>query len=187
MSRFPRILGIDPGSRVIGFALMGANKLSPRSPRDWNVLEAGVIRASTDLLMPARLGEIHNALYDLAGEFSPDIVAIEKAFHGVNSATAIKLGEARGALIAAVGRHGIPVREITPSQVKQTVAGNGAASKELVYQALQALIGFNKGNLPHDASDALAIAFAISLSEFPKSPVIAARGFTQRPPARSGC
>lgn len=164
MAKFPKILGIDPGSRVIGFALLGATKPNPLAPKDWVVLDAGVLRASPELTMIERLGEIHNALYDLTLELQPTMVAIEKAFHGVNSATAIKLGEARGALIAAVARLGLPISEITPAQVKRLIAGHGAASKDQVYMALQALMGFNKGRLPHDASDALAIALTASLS-----------------------
>ena len=73
MAKFPKILGIDPGSRVIGFALLGATKAVPLAPRDWVVLDAGVLRASPDLAMPARLGEIHTALYDLAVELQPTI------------------------------------------------------------------------------------------------------------------
>lgn len=167
MAKFPKILGIDPGSRVIGFALLGATKALPLGPRDWVVLDAGVLRASSELSMTERLGEIHNALHDLAVELNPTAVAIEKSFHGVNSATAIKLGEARGALISAVARLGLPIYEITPAQVKRLVAGHGAASKEQVYMALQALMGFNKGRLPHDASDALAIALTASLNLTP--------------------
>lgn len=164
MSRFPRILGIDPGTRVIGFALLGANKVRPLSPRDWLVLDVGVLRASETVAMPSRLGEIHNALFDLAAELGPTSVAIEKSFHGVNSSTALKLGEARGAILSAMGRHRLPIYEVTPAQVKKIVAGNGAASKEQVYLSLQALLGFDKGRLPHDASDALAIALTASLA-----------------------
>jgi crossover junction endodeoxyribonuclease RuvC len=114
--------------------------------------------------MTARLGEIHGALYELTLELNPSLVVIEKAFHGVNAATAIKLGEARGSIIAAVARLGLPICEITPAQVKRLIAGHGAASKDQVYQALQSLMGFNKGRLPHDASDALAIALTASMT-----------------------
>jgi crossover junction endodeoxyribonuclease RuvC len=170
MTRFPRILGIDPGSRVVGFALIGASKPIPRIPADWKILDAGIMRANANLAMPPRLSELHSTLFDLIGELGPTSVGIEKAFHGVNPQSAIKLGEARGALIAAIGRHGIPVHEVTPAEVKRVVAGHGAATKEQVYQALQALMGFNKGTLPLDASDALAIAFAVSLSAFVPEP-----------------
>ena len=160
-TRFPRILGIDPGSRVIGFAVLEAKKIVPRSPMDWVVVDVGVVRMSTNLSMLDRICEIHDTFYDLIHELKPTIVGIEKAFHGVNSASALKLSEARGALISAVGRHKISITEITPAEVKRIVAGSGAASKEQVYQALQVILGFNKGRLPLDASDALAIAFSI--------------------------
>jgi len=180
MTERPKILGIDPGSRVVGFALIGALKARPVSPKDWTVLDVGVIRATADLSSTQRLGEIHNALFDLIQEMQPQHIAIEKAFHGVNAATAIKLGEARGAIIAASSRHGLPVHEITPAQVKRIIAGNGAATKEQVYMALQALMGFNRGRLPLDASDALAIAYAASLDIF--SPISkAASGGHRRP------
>ncbi len=161
--RFPRILGIDPGSRVIGFALMEAKKLVPRSPKDWMVVDVGVVRASTSLTMVDRICEIHDAFYGLIQELMPTLVGIERVFQGVNPSSTIKLSEARGALISAVGRHKIPVREITPAEVKRIVAGNGAATKEQVYQCLQALMSFDKGRLPLDASDALGIAFSVSI------------------------
>jgi crossover junction endodeoxyribonuclease RuvC len=160
----PKILGIDPGSRVVGFALIGAVKAKPVSPKDWVVLDVGVIRTSTELSMPARLGQIHGAIFDLLSEMAPQYAAIEKAFHGVNAGTALKLGEARGAIIAAFSRRSVPTLEITPAEVKRIIAGNGAASKEQVYQALQALLGFERGRLPLDASDALAIAYASALA-----------------------
>ena len=170
MTHCPRILGIDPGSRVVGFALIGAKKPIPRVPADWKILDAGIMRANANLAMPPRLTELHATLFDLVAELGPTAAGIEKAFQGVNAQSAIKLGEARGALIAAIGRHGIPVHEITPAEVKRVVAGHGAATKEQVYQALQALMGFNKGDLPLDASDALAIAFAVSLKAFLPEP-----------------
>jgi crossover junction endodeoxyribonuclease RuvC len=160
----PKILGIDPGSRVVGFALIGAVKAKPLSPKDWVVLDVGVIRTSAELPMPSRLGQIHGAIFDLLTEMSPQYAAIEKAFHGVNAGTALKLGEARGAIIAAFSRHSVPTLEITPAEVKRIIAGSGAASKEQVYQALQALLGFERGRLPLDASDALAIAYASALA-----------------------
>jgi crossover junction endodeoxyribonuclease RuvC len=109
------------------------------------------------------LGEIHAALHHLIAESVPSLVAIEKAFHGLNAATAIKLGEARGALIAAVLRHQLPLHEVTPAEVKRLIAGHGAADKEQVYRALKSLTGFELGELPLDASDALGIALAASL------------------------
>lgn len=133
-------------------------------PRDFEVLDAGVIKANTDLTVPERLGLIHDAVHALAGELSPTLCAIEKAFHGVNAASAIKLGEARGAIVAAVRRHGLQIFEITPAEVKRTIACAGAASKEDVCRAVTALLGFERGKLPFDATDAVAIALACGLN-----------------------
>jgi crossover junction endodeoxyribonuclease RuvC len=170
----PKILGIDPGTRVIGFAVIEATKLRPLGPKDWAIADIGVMRASSGLSLTTRLGEIHAALHHLIAESVPSLVAIEKAFHGLNAATAIKLGEARGALIAAVLRHQLPLHEVTPAEVKRLIAGHGAADKEQVYRALKSLTGFELGELPLDASDALGIALAASLRVMVPAQVAAA-------------
>jgi crossover junction endodeoxyribonuclease RuvC len=182
----PRILGIDPGSRVIGFALIEGLKARPLGPRDWAVMDVGVMKASAGLELTARLGEIHCGLYDVIAQTAPTIVAIEKAFHGANASTAIKLGEARGALIAAIMRHNLPLHEITPAEVKRLIAGHGAADKEQVYKALKSILGFDRGCLPFDASDALGIALASSLRMDAKAVLPISTSKAQyRQPARS--
>lgn len=164
---FPVILGIDPGSRVVGFAILRARVARPRMPRDFEVFDAGVIKAKDGLSVPERLGLIHEAVHVLASEVSPTHCAIEKAFHGVNAASAIKLGEARGAIVAAARRHKLPIFEITPAEVKRTIACTGAASKEDVCRAVTNLLGFERGKLPFDATDAVAIALACGLNMKP--------------------
>ncbi len=161
---FPVIIGIDPGSRVVGFAILRAKVAKPRMPRDFVVVDAGVIKTNVDLSMPERLGHIHDAVHGLTAELSPTHCAIEKAFYGVNASSALKLGEARGAIVAAVRRHGLSVFEITPAEVKRTIACAGAASKEDVCRAVTALLGFDRGKLPFDATDAVAIALACGLN-----------------------
>ncbi len=158
------IIGIDPGSRVVGFAILRAKVAKPRMPRDFVVVDAGVIKTNVDLSMPERLGHIHDAVHGLTAELSPTHCAIEKAFYGVNASSALKLGEARGAIVAAVRRHGLSVFEITPAEVKRTIACAGAASKEDVCRAVTALLGFDRGKLPFDATDAVAIALACGLN-----------------------
>lgn len=172
-----RILGIDPGTRLVGFALLEAKKVNPLNPRDWAVADAGVIRAHVDLSVSERLALIHEAMFDLMTEFSPNHVAIERAFHGKNAASSIKLGEARGVLIAAAGRYGVPILEFSPTQVKRTVGGSGAASKDDLAAALRSLLGFSRGVLPLDASDAVAIALTCSLGlRIPLAPAKQATG-----------
>lgn len=160
----PRILGIDPGSRVIGFAVLESIKERPFGPRDWIVLDAGVIKAPQTDLAAERLAAIHETIFELITELQPQHGAIERTFQGINAASGIKLGEARGAIIAALGRHSLPVMEFSPTVIKRTVGGSGAATKEQVANAIMSLMGFQRGRLPLDATDAVAIALTGALN-----------------------
>jgi crossover junction endodeoxyribonuclease RuvC len=160
-----KIMGIDPGSRVVGFAILQAKSACPRSPRDWTVIDAGVLKPQGTLPMVTRLKLIHQAVFELIAQHGCELFAIEKAFHGVNAATAIKLGEARGAIMAAAGRHNCEIVEFTPAEVKRYIGGGGRAKKEQLAGALEALIGFKRGHLPLDASDAVAIALSAGMSQ----------------------
>ena len=153
-----RIIGIDPGSRIAGFAVIESRKPVPYRPSDFMILGAGAIKANPKLKYDERIGFLHEALYGLVAEWKPTICAIEKSFVGVNPNSSLRLGEARGALISAMHRHLIPIVEVTPTRVKSTIAGHGQATKEEVSLALKALLNFERGKLPYDVSDALAIA-----------------------------
>ncbi|MEN9833897.1 MAG: hypothetical protein RL011_90 [Pseudomonadota bacterium] len=157
------ILGIDPGSRITGFALLRAKKPLPLVPRDFAVVEAGVLRADAAMPYAERIGLLHLALCELLVEHRPDVCVIEKAFFDKNASSALKLGELRGAYIAACARSQVPVAELTPADVKKTIAGNGRADKQAIALALHALLGFNRGSLPHDATDALALSLCHGL------------------------
>lgn len=157
------ILGIDPGSRITGFALLRAKKPLPVMPRDFSVVEAGVLRADAALPYAQRIGLLHLALCELLTEHRPDVCVIERAFFDKNANSALKLGELRGAYIAACARSQVPVAELTPADVKKTIAGNGRADKEAIALALHGLLGFNRGSLPHDATDALALSLCHGL------------------------
>ena len=159
------ILGIDPGSRATGFALLRARRPAAFTANDFVVVEAGVLRPDPKLSFMERLGLLHIALFDLVSQHSPDVCVIERAFVDKNANTAIKLGELRGAFMAACVRCGVPVAELTPADVKRTIAGNGRADKEAISLALQTLLGFKRGSLPHDATDALALSLCHGLRE----------------------
>ena len=133
-------------------------------PNDFLLAEAGVIKSNLKLSHAERIGLLHDSLVSLIEELQPDVVVLEKAFYGVNVSSALKLGETRGALIAAARRFSLPVRELTPASVKKTIAGNGRASKEEVNLALRTLLKFELGSLPHDVSDAVALALCYGLS-----------------------
>ena len=157
------ILGVDPGSRVAGYAFIRARKANPVLPTDFDVVEAGVLRASADLPYAQRIGLMHEALHGLVLQHGPDVCVLEKAFFDKNVSSALKLGEVRGAFIAACARCSVPVDEITPAEVKKTITGNGRAEKELVSLSLKTLMGFDRGALPHDVTDALAISLCFGL------------------------
>ncbi len=158
-----RILGIDPGSRITGFGILQI----PRGAvnfRNIQVIAVGTLRSKASLSSTERTGYLHEAVYKLAAEYAPEICVIEKAFTGINPFSALRLGETRGAMIAAVRRLGIEVAEITPTQVKKTITGQGHADKEQVAAALRYLLSFDRGSLPADASDAVAIGLSYGLS-----------------------
>lgn len=132
-------------------------------PRDFEIVEAGVLRADPNLAHGERIGLLHVALHELMERLTPDACVMEKAFCDKNVSTALKLGEVRGAFIAAGARLGLPTFEITPAEVKKTITGNGRSEKELVSLSLKALMGFDRGTLPHDVTDAVAIALCLAL------------------------
>lgn len=159
-----KILGIDPGTRIVGFGLLECRKRYSVSPRDYRVKDAGVLKADPKLKALQRISVLHQAVYDLLNETNPDICVIESAFLGANPQSALKLGQARGAIISAFGRKSLPVAEITPTEVKKYVTGSGCSEKKNVADALFRLLNFDKGRLPYDVTDALAIAFSYPLS-----------------------
>lgn len=162
--RNPVILGVDPGSRVTGYAFLRAKRETPVVPGDLAIIDAGVLRAPVSLDIAVRIGLLHEALHELMCEHKPTVLVLEKAFCDRNVATAMKLGEMRGAYFAAAARCGVPIEEITPAEVKKTITGNGRADKDLVSAAIKTLAGFDRGNLPHDVTDALAIGYSFGLS-----------------------
>jgi len=145
-----RILGIDPGSRVTGY---GVVELTAKGPA---YLASGCIRpAAGDFI--DRLGEIYRGVDALIREHAPHEVAIEEVFLASNAASALKLGQARGAAIAAAVAARLPVAEYAARRVKLAVVGTGKASKPQVQHMVRVLLGLS-GRPSADAADALAIA-----------------------------
>lgn len=146
----PRILGIDPGSRATGYGVIDSTH-----QRHQYVL-SGCIRTQ-QAAFPDRLGEIFHGLRDVLSETNPTHVAIEQIFVSNSAVSALKLGQARGAAIAAVVTLGLPVYEYTPRSVKQSLVGTGSAAKEQVQHMVRVLLG-RQQKMSLDESDALAIA-----------------------------
>jgi crossover junction endodeoxyribonuclease RuvC len=157
------ILGVDPGSRVAGYAFIRPRKARPVTPRDFEVVDAGVLRAQATLAYCERIALLHDALFELMREHEPEVCVLERAFADKNISSALRLGEVRGAFIAAAGRNGVRIEEITPAEVKKTITGNGRADKDMESATIAALTGFDRGGLPHDVTDALAISLCYGL------------------------
>lgn len=144
------ILGIDPGSRVTGYGVIR------QVGRQLSYLGSGCIRTKVDDL-PSRLKLIYAGVTEIITQFQPDYFAIEQVFMAKNAASALKLGQARGAAIVAAATQNLPVAEYEARKVKQSVVGNGAADKIQVQHMVKTLL-----RLPaapqEDAADALAVA-----------------------------
>jgi crossover junction endodeoxyribonuclease RuvC len=145
-----RVLGIDPGSRTTGYGVIELDGSALRR------VTGGVIRVSRGSFA-ARLARIHAEITGIIAEIRPHSVALEAVFTARNPRSALLLGQARGAALAACGQSGLETAEYAPSQVKAAVTGYGAADKSQVQQMVQRLLGL-RGRQPVDESDALAVA-----------------------------
>ena len=149
------ILGIDPGSRRIGYGLIkvAGNSLS--------ILEAGILKISSPDDAEA-LDEAHQGALALIRKYRPEILGIEKLYFAKNRKTAIGVAQARGVIIALAIRQGLEVLEYSPSEVKSGVAGYGLADKQAVAKMVRAIFGRPDLRVIDDASDALAVAYLAS-------------------------
>ena len=161
------ILGIDPGTMVLGYGLIHVKGSK------MHMLNCGVIDLKKLSTHPDKLKRIFDRLDSLIREYKPDEMAIEAPFFGKNVQSMIKLGRAQGVAIAASLSHNVPFEEYTPKSVKQSVTGNGSASKEQVAAMLQVLLNFTEMPKYLDATDGLAVAvchhFSKGIGEHNKS------------------
>lgn len=153
MSELPRrILGIDPGTNILGFAV-----IEPGSPQV-KVLELGVLRLGAADSPYNKLKRIYDRVQELINAFHPGEMAIEAPFYGNNVQSMLKLGRAQGVAIAAAIAINLEVTEYSPKKVKQSVTGNGNASKEQVAAMLANQLKLDLSGQYLDATDALAVA-----------------------------
>ena len=146
------ILGLDPGSRHTGFAL-----LESRGDQ-LDAVDFGRFSCPATQPVPRRLASLVEQLTDLLDRQPPQVAVLETPFHGLNSRSLVVLAEARGALLATLASRNIEITEYSPAEVKSAVAGNGRADKTQVARMVSVLLALDAGNLSSDASDALAIA-----------------------------
>ena len=149
------ILGIDPGYGRTGYAV-----LRKRSPQRIDLLAYGCIETEKHVAHHLRLAQLEKAIRQLMTAHRPDLLAIEKLFFVKNVTTALRVGEARGVILASAGKRKLPVVEFTPTEIKQAVTGYGNASKTQIQKMVGRLFGLTKAITPDDAADAVAIAWA---------------------------
>lgn len=148
-----RILGIDPGTGILGF---GVIDFQPR--RHPVVVDVGVIATPVHTHLKERILDIHDSLTEIVETTHPDVMSIEKLFFARNITTAISVAEARGVVILVAAQHDMPVFEYTPLQIKQTLTGYGRADKKQVQEMVRLQLGMKTVVKPDDAADALAAA-----------------------------
>jgi crossover junction endodeoxyribonuclease RuvC len=146
------ILGIDPGTIVLGYGLV---RISGKS---LSLIEMGVLRMQKIPDPFERLGRIYKRIDSLIEEFKPAEVAIEAPFFGKNVQSMLKLGRAQGVALASAFNRGIPVFEYSPRKIKQSITGNGNASKEQVAVMVKNILKFEEVPEYLDATDAIAAA-----------------------------
>ncbi len=148
------IIGIDPGTNIMGYGILGVNGKKP------DMIAMGVIELSKFESHYMRLRRIYDRVLSLVEQYLPDEMAIEAPFFGKNVQSMLKLGRAQGVAMAAALSRQVPITEYEPRKIKMAITGNGAASKEQVQEMLRRILNLKSEQLlPQlDASDALAAA-----------------------------
>lgn len=158
-SRLPlggRILGIDPGLRITGYAVIEAGQRGP------SVVEAGVIHSSDGPGKPemaARIRTLYDSTVEVIAQFRPQVVAVEQLYaHYQHPRTAILMAHARGVIFLAAAQQNLPLISYNATRIKKTITGNGRAPKDQVQRTIQRELGLATPLEPSDVADALAAA-----------------------------
>ncbi len=162
-----RILGIDPGSLRMGFGVV------EKSGTKLVGIAAGVIRVPQSMPMPKRLMLLRRAVVDLIAQYAPNECAVEDVFFSNDVRAALKLGQARGVILATFAEHDLEIGEYPPAVIKRAVAGSGNADKTQVARMVMTMLRFDSAPTA-DATDALAIAITHA-NRSPLASLIAAK------------
>jgi len=147
-------MGLDPGLHATGYGVVETT--AGNQPR---LIEAGVLRIPAGGPLSARLNILHDSMEELLDELAPGAVAVEELFsHYARPRTAVIMGHARGVLLLAAGKRGIPTASYLPTKVKRALTGHGRASKEQMQQAIMIQFNLPAPPEPPDVADALAVA-----------------------------
>jgi crossover junction endodeoxyribonuclease RuvC len=154
-----RILGIDPGLNVCGYACLDCDAHTEA------VLEAGVIQTQRDLRIEQRLDQIAMDIGTLLEHFKPQVVAVEQLYsHYAHPRTAILMGHARGVILQKSAAAGIEVKSYSATRIKKSLTGNGHASKEQMQRTIQTVLALPELPKPPDVADAMAAALCCANS-----------------------
>lgn len=147
-----RILGIDPGTGIVGFGVIdvdGAKK---------TLVDAGVIRTPAHQPAQERLLTIYNELNVIIAETKPEVMVVEQLFFARNVTTAMTVSQARGVVLLIGQQSGLTLAEFTPLQIKQSITGYGKADKQQVQEMVRVILNLKEVPKPDDCADALAAA-----------------------------
>ena len=156
------ILGIDPGLATVGFGVLRYEK------NNFSVIEYGAVLTKHDITLSERLCEIYDNICELCNTYHPHAASIEEIFFNTNQKTAVAVSQARGVILLALKKQGIPVYEYTPLQIKQAVTGYGRAEKKQIIYMVQNILKLPSPPKPDDTADALAAAICHSFSSSSK-------------------
>lgn len=147
-----RVLGIDPGTAITGYAVIEEQGSGLR------LMAIGTIDTPADAPLPQRLQRIYTNLQEVVERYQPEAAAVEQLFFSRNARTAMSVGHARGVVLLALADAGLQIAEYTPMQVKQAVTGYGNATKHQIQEMMRVLLGLAEIPRPDDAADAAAVA-----------------------------
>jgi crossover junction endodeoxyribonuclease RuvC len=147
-----RILGIDPGTAIVGFSILDFEN------NRFKVIDYGCIYTDKEMLMEDRLCKIYSELSEIIKKYEPDEMAIEELFYFKNNKTVISVGQARGVIVLCGRQNNLKINNYTPLQVKTGITGYGKAEKKQIQLMVQRILGLSEIPKPDDAADALAIA-----------------------------
>lgn len=152
-----RIIGIDPGTGIMGFGVIDYQQ------GKFKMVTAGVVRTPAHTPLDERLEDIFDSLTEIIGETKPAVMSIEKLFFARNVTTAMSVSHARGVAMLTGRKSQLSIAEYTPLQIKQTLTGYGKADKKQVQEMVRIQLGLKEVPKPDDCADALAAAITYAL------------------------
>lgn len=153
-----RILGIDPGTGILGFGVIDVTRGKAQ------LVDGGVIRTPVKEDDAVRLQTIYEELTDIIAAAKPTVMSVEKLFFAQNVTTAMTVAQARGVVLLAGKIAGLDIFEYTPLQIKQALTGYGRAEKKQIQEMVRVLLGLKEVPKPDDCADALAAAITHSMT-----------------------